>query len=134
MANPQLETLDAAASTLSLSLDVELYPREVLYAAAYDFMDRSYVLLDRDGSRFLVHLRAKAPTDEQSLRAMVGEFENELLAQALRHKVFQANHRIIENITMLAITGAAGDSGPQQDDVSADLAQLQSSLDDFLDD
>jgi His-Xaa-Ser system protein HxsD len=110
MTQPQIETLDGATSTLTLSLDVGLYPRDVLYAAAYVFLDRAYVLLDRDGTRFLVHLRGKQPIDDTALRAMAGEFENELLAQALRHKVVQANQRIIEGITALAISGAVGPS------------------------
>src|SRR5437660_12834871 len=98
MARSEIETLDAATSTLTLSLDVGLYPRDVLYAAAYVFLDRAYVLLDRDGARFLMHLRGKQPLDEVTLRAMAGEFENELLAQALRHKVVKANQKIIEQI------------------------------------
>src|SRR5262245_29981365 len=108
MTQVQLESFDAPTSTLTLSLDVGLYPRDVLYAAAYVFLDRAYVLLDRAGSRFLVHLRGKAAIDEAALRAMAGEFENELLAQALRLKVAKANQRIIENITTLAISGATG--------------------------
>src|ERR1700690_3730 len=108
MTQSQIETLDAPASILTLSLDVELYPRDVLYAAAYVFLDRAYVLLDRDGARFLVHLRGKQALDEAALRAMAGEFENELLAQALRHQVVRANQKIIEEITSLAINGATG--------------------------
>src|SRR5439155_88257 len=37
----QIETLDPATLTLTLSLDVGLYPRDVLYAAAYVFLDRA---------------------------------------------------------------------------------------------
>ena len=115
MTHSQIETLDAGTSTLTLSLDTGLYPRDVLYAAAYVFLDRAYVLLDRDGSRFLVHLRGKQALDEPTLRAMAGEFENELLAQALRQRLVRANQRILEDITSLAITGAAGGS-MQEDD------------------
>jgi His-Xaa-Ser system protein HxsD len=111
MTRSQMETLDAATSTLTLSVDIDLYPREALYAAAYVFLDRAYVLLDRDGSRFLVHLRGKQGLDEPALRAMAGEFENELLAQTLRHRVVKANQKIIEDITTLAIAGAAGGAG-----------------------
>ena len=96
MTQSQIETLDAAGSTLVLSLDIGLYPRDVLYAAAYVFLDRAYVLLDRQGSRFVVQLRGKQPLDEATLRAMAGEFENELLAQALRQRVVEgesAHHR-----------------------------------------
>jgi His-Xaa-Ser system protein HxsD len=136
MTQSQIETLDAATSTMTLSLDTGLYPRDVLYAAAYVFLDRAYVLLDRDGTRFIVHLRGKLPLDDTALRAMAGEFENELLAQALRLKVVQANQKIIEGITILAISGATGaiaDSGAAADD--AMLIDMQDPADDgFLDD
>ena len=109
MTRSHIETLDPATSSLTLSLDVGLYPRDVLYAAAYVFIDRAYVLLDRVETRFVVHLRGKRPLDEPALQAMAGEFENELLAQALRHQVVDANQRIIEDIVEVAIAGAAGD-------------------------
>lgn len=111
MTRPELETLDAATSTMALSLDATLYPRDVLYAAAYVFLDRAYVLLDRQDARFVVYLRGKQATGEAALRAMAGEFENELLAQALRHRVIDANQRIIEDVVSVAIAGAAGDPG-----------------------
>ena len=131
---PQIETLDPTTSTLTLSLDISLYPRDVLYAAAYVFLDRAYVLLDRDGSRLLVHLRGKQPLDEATLRAMAGEFGNELLAQALRQRVAKANQRIIEDITALAISGAAG-SGRVESTVDDSLIDMDDPGDDgFLDD
>ncbi len=110
MTRSQIETLDPATSSLTLSLDVGLYPRDVLYAAAYVFLDRAYVLLDRVEARFVVHLRGKRPLDGATLAAMAGEFENELLAQALRHQVVDANQRIIEDVVAVAIAGAAGDA------------------------
>ena len=108
MSQSQIETLDAATATMTLSLEVGLYPRDVLYAAAYVFLDRAYVLLDRSGDRYQVHLRGKAALDETTLRAMAGEFANELLAQALRLRVVHTNQRLIEDIASLAISGAAG--------------------------
>lgn len=131
---PQIETLDPTTSTLTLSLDIGLYPRDVLYAAAYVFLDRAYVLLDRDGPRVLVHVRGKQPLDEATLRAMAGELGNELLAQALRHRVTKANQRIIEDITALAIGGAAG-SGRAVADETAEIIDMDDPGDDgFLDD
>jgi His-Xaa-Ser system protein HxsD len=131
MLQSTIETLDAPTSTLILSLDAGLYPREVLYAAAYVFLDRAYVLLDRVDARFIVRVRGKHALDEPTLRALAGEFENELLAQALRLQVVKANQRIIESITTLAIAGAAGgmDDAPaeQTDGVHDDST-------DFLDD
>lgn len=116
MTNVHIETLDPATATLTLSLDVGLYPRDVLYAAAYVFLDRAYVLLDRQDSRFIVRFRSKRPVEEATFLAMAGEFENELLAQALRHRVVDANQRIIEDVVAVAIAGASAgvetDAGP----------------------
>jgi His-Xaa-Ser system protein HxsD len=134
MSQSQIETLDAAGSSLVLSLDTGLYPRDVLYAAAYVFLDRAYVLLDRRDSRYVVQMRAKQPLDEATLRAMAGEFENELLAQALRQRVVKANQRIIEGITSLAIGGATI-GPPPAGDVVDDLIDIENPGEDgFLDD
>jgi His-Xaa-Ser system protein HxsD len=112
MPKVHIETLDPATATLTLSLDVGLYQRDVLYAAAYVFLDRAYVLLDRQDSRFIVHFRSKRPLEEATFRAMAGEFENELLAQALRHQVIDANQRIIEDVVAVAIAGASAGVEP----------------------
>src|SRR5690242_1449098 len=136
MTRSQVETLDAATSTLTLSLDIGLYPREVLYAAAYVFLDRAYVLLDRAESRFVVHFRAKHPVEAATLQAMAGEFENELLAQALRHQVVDANQRIIEDVVAVAIAGAA--AGVEDDNATglegATLVELDDPQDGFVTD
>ena len=106
MTRSKIETIDPSTSSLALSLDTDLYSRDVLYAAAYVFLDRAYILLDRVGDRYAIHLRGKHPLDEDALKAIAGEFENELLAQALRERVGEANKHIIEGITALAISGA----------------------------
>ncbi|MSP90582.1 MAG: His-Xaa-Ser system protein HxsD [Myxococcales bacterium] len=116
MSEHSIETFDAAAGRMTLALDTGLYPLEVVYGAAYIFIDRAFVLLDREGEsgqgRYLVHLRTKQGADETKLRALSGEFGNELLSQALRRKVVKANQKIIEEITTQAIAGAAGGALP----------------------
>jgi His-Xaa-Ser system protein HxsD len=119
MATPQIETLDAATSTVTLSLEAGLYPIDVLYGAAYVFIDRAYVLLDRvmdekDGktARYIVHIRGKGKLGADQLQALSGELANELLSQALRRKVVKANQKLIEDITTQAISGAAGGTLP----------------------
>jgi His-Xaa-Ser system protein HxsD len=106
MTKSQIETLEPEASTLILSLHTDLYSRDVLYSAAYVFIDRAYMLLDREADRYVIRFRTKQPVDEATLRGMAGEFENELLAQMLRERVGKANQNIIEDVTALAIGGA----------------------------
>lgn len=117
MAQHTIERLDEANHSITLALEIGLYPTEVLYGAAYVFIDRAYVLLDKDdgdgrAARYLVHLRGKTPLKAEQLRALSGEFGNELLSQALRRKVVKANQKIIEEITTQAIAGAAGGTLP----------------------
>ncbi len=133
-ANPAIESLEPDPQRVTLSLDISLYPLDVVYGAAYVFLDRCYVLLDkreggtRGASRYLVHLRAKAPLSAEQLSAMSGEFANELLSQALRRKIVKANQKIIEEITTQAIAGAAGGTLP------SDFLDMGGDDLDFLDD
>jgi His-Xaa-Ser system protein HxsD len=96
---------------VELELDEGLYPKDAIYGAAYVFIDRCYVHLDRAGDRRVkVTLRSKkgAPLDSQ---ACAGELENELLAQAWRRQILDENRQLVEAITTRALGGAAGPPG-----------------------
>ena len=125
---PQI--LSAADGKLVLSLDKGLYPLDVVYGAAYVFIDRAYVLLGKDGDKTVVELAAKDPeTSKEALRELAGEFGNELLSQALRKRITRENKTILETIVTQALAGATGAMVPtafEDDDDDDDL--------DFLDD
>jgi His-Xaa-Ser system protein HxsD len=96
--------------SLSVEFDEELYPKDAVYGAAYAFIDRCYVHLDRAGDkRIKVTLRAKRPGLD--LSALAGEFQNELLGQAWRRQIVDENRALIEAITTKALAGAAGPPG-----------------------
>lgn len=96
---------------LEIELDEQLYPRDAIYGAAYVFIDRCYVHLDRAGEgRIRVTLRAKRGAPELS-EALAGELQNELLAQAYRQELVAQNRQLIEAITARALGGAAGPPG-----------------------
>jgi His-Xaa-Ser system protein HxsD len=101
---------DLTSAAAHLELDETLYPLEAIYGASYIFIDRCYVLIDRPvAGRFRVTLSAKKPPiDAEALRALVGEFANELLACAWRHQITSDNRATIEAVTMQAIAGAMG--------------------------
>jgi len=96
---------------MELEFDEGLYPKDAIYGAAYVFIDRCYVHLDRpsDG-RVRVRLRAKRGALEGA-EALAGEFENEALGQAWRRQITEENRAFIESITARAIAGAAGPPG-----------------------
>lgn len=109
---------DPAAAAVHLLVDEELYPLPAVYGAAYVFIDRCYVFLDRpEPGRVRVILSAKSGQAEPAeLRAQIGEFANELLSCAFRHQIAQDNRVLIESATMQALAGAMGQ--PSLDDLA----------------
>lgn len=96
---------------IELEFDEGLYPKDAIYGAAYVFIDRCYVHLDRTADRRIkVTLRAKKGSIADS-QAYAGEFENELLGQAWRRQIVEENRQLIESITSRALGGAAGPPG-----------------------
>ena len=96
---------------LQLEFDEALYPKDAIYGAAYVFIDRCYVHLDRAAAgRVAVTLKVKAGVKAETA-ALLGEFENEALAQAWRRSIADENRSFIEAVTTRAIAGAAGPPG-----------------------
>jgi His-Xaa-Ser system protein HxsD len=109
MSELSVSTSDRA---VTLEFDESLYPRDALYGAAYIFIDRCYVHLDRPtGGRVSVALRLKASSASASLDDLAGEFENELLGQSWRRQIIEENRVLIERISARATAGSAGPPG-----------------------
>ena len=102
--------LDAGSSSVSLLFEEALYPLEAVYGAAYIFIDRAYVILDRpEAGRIRVTLASKTSgVPESTLESLAGEFANELLSCAWRGQITQQNRATLEAVTMQAIAGAMG--------------------------
>jgi His-Xaa-Ser system protein HxsD len=124
-------SLSATERSVSMVIDAQAYPLQALYGAAYIFLDRCYVFIDRPAAdRFRITLSAKQAVEEtEALRQLVGEFANELLSCAWRHQVTQDNRVAIETVTVQAIAGAMGE--PSLDDL-ADFDFTDEALDDPL--
>ncbi len=90
---------ELAERRVSFTLDEDLYPRDAIYGAAYLFVDRCYIFLDKPTDRQVeVRLRTKPGTDadEAALEALAGEFANELLNQVLRVRIGNSTARLRE--------------------------------------
>ena len=113
-----LAAVDLGQGFVQLEIDSGTYPLDALYGAAYVFIDRAYVLLDKPAEqRFRVTLSPKdGATNEPALRALAGEFANELLSCAYRHRLTLDNRALIESVTTQAVAGAMGP--PSLDDLA----------------
>jgi His-Xaa-Ser system protein HxsD len=113
-------SVDPDAQTASLQLEAELYPLGAVYAAAYVFLDRAYVMLEApDAAHFRVTLAWKKPATQvgadPALERLAGEFANELLSCAWRSKIAEDGRAVIESATARALAGAMG--APSLDDL-----------------
>lgn len=125
----------------------DLYPNDVLFGTAFAFLDRCYVHLDvADDDRVAVRL-APRPGTPFAAAELAGEFGNELVNQALRHKLSRQTEKVRTMIIGRAIglaqpgEGAPAASGlpatPQVPDLPPEVAKLLAEEDenlDFLDD
>ena len=105
-----LVAVDLGEATVTVTVDGELYPRDAIYGAAYVFIDRCWVLLDRPSEgRVSIALTAKAgASDEATLQALAGELANELLSCVWRHEITKHNRGLLEAVTAQAFAGAMG--------------------------
>ncbi len=112
-----LVEVEPAEGAIRLRVESALYPLDALYGAAYVFIDRCYVLLDRptESSYRVTLTPKKAGGTEAALRELVGEFVNELLSCAWRAKIAQESRATIEAVTAQALSGARG--APSLDDL-----------------
>jgi His-Xaa-Ser system protein HxsD len=102
--------LDIQTSTeharVELSLDEASYPRAAVYAAAFAFIDRCWVHLDRSDGKLQIVLRAKA--QGLDLEATAAELQDELLGQAWRRRALEDGRSLVESVVMKAFGAPAG--------------------------
>ncbi|MBM4392128.1 MAG: His-Xaa-Ser system protein HxsD [Deltaproteobacteria bacterium] len=104
-------TFQASERRVRLSVDESVYDLDVIMGAAYLFIDRCYVYLDREADRRVsVVLRTREATTEAALEQLAGHFANELLNQALRKNIGEANAKIREFVMARALFSAEGPS------------------------
>lgn len=117
----ELARVDVGEGRAVIDVDASLYPLEAVYSAAYVFLDRCYVLLDRpEPTKLRIVLSPKRLEGDDlaaALRPLVGELANELVSAAWRHRITAQNRAQIEAVTLQAISGAMGP--PTLDDLES---------------
>jgi len=108
------------ADRVELELDASAFPRDAVYGAAFAFIDRCYVRLDRaDEGRLKMVLRAKTAGSLDG-EALAADLRNELLGQAFRLQLLEAGREITASITAGAFGGTGGgDAEPFAADAAA---------------
>jgi len=82
-----------------LKFNKELYSKTSLIKAAYNFSDRAYIHLDADDKFYYVSIEVKPGETNIS----ENEFVNEMLAQSVRHEIYQQTKNIRELLVARAM-------------------------------
>ena len=110
-----------------LKFNCALYPKEAVMKAAYHFIDRCYVHVDICNEDYVVSI---APKKGFQIDDISGEFENELLAQAVRYYVYQQTHTIREILMARAMSSTI--SGGYYESDTTDLPDKVDDLESIL--
>jgi His-Xaa-Ser system protein HxsD len=112
--------VEAVKNLASVHVDEKVFPRHVVVAAAYLFLDRCYIRLEREPrSRVRVQIKGKKKLSNKQLANLVDEFENELLHQLIRRQVAERTDGLREVIVGRALLSAepgAGEAGRAEEE------------------
>lgn len=103
----------------------ELYSRDALVRAAYNFTDKAYLHLDADDNNYIVYIEMKSKDMELSEK----EFQNEILAQMVRINV----QKRTKNVRELMLARALASTVIEQVEVKEDNAS-EENIHDILQD
>lgn len=105
-----------------------LYSSTVVLKAAYAFLDRAYVHISDDETEWTLSIKYKESVTSKDIFLM--EIENELIAQAVRERVFQQTKTIREMLMARAMTSTVIDT---EDPIQKMQAENQDISDEELD-
>jgi His-Xaa-Ser system protein HxsD len=116
-----LVTLDLGPRSVGLRIDAAAHPVAAVYGAAFLFLDRCWVLLDKpDAAHVRVSLTPRAPRNanaEVDLKALAAEFAEELVSSTWRTAIANDTRAMIT--AAIARAHGGGDTPPSLDELSS---------------
>lgn len=86
-----------------VSVNQDVYSLPTIYSAAYVFLDRAYIVLDKEGDKIVVYIKPKGNVDAQTLGM---KFCNELVSYANYSSRVKDNNEITKTIVQRALLSA----------------------------
>jgi His-Xaa-Ser system protein HxsD len=113
-----LIALERGTRSVGLRVDAGAYPVAAIYGAAYLFLDRCWVVLDRpDAAHVRVTLRSRRPEGELDGSALAAEFAEELVSSTWRAAIAKETRSLIDSAVARAHAG--GDAPPSLDELAS---------------
>jgi His-Xaa-Ser system protein HxsD len=100
--------INARDGGAAFDVDTRIYPIDAVLGASYVFINRAYVFLDQPApNRIRVQMSGKTTLGWDAVKAMCGEFMNELLGQVLRERSAKRYGKLREALLARALFAAA---------------------------
>ncbi len=115
--------------TSTVCLKQKLYPKEAVMKAAYHYLDRAYFHVDALDDTYVITIIAKDESDADTIQM---EFENEVLAQAVRYQVYLQTHTLRE--VLMARAMASTIVGEETNMGTEEIPESEDALEDVLKD
>ena len=112
---------------MTIQYQEDLYPKEVLIKAAYRFIDKAYIHIDKSNGYYIVSITPK----EDSCPFSEGDFDNEMLSQAARY-VISIRTKNIREITLARAMASTIIEEDIQHDETEDISDVDSILKDWF--
>jgi His-Xaa-Ser system protein HxsD len=123
----------AKGAGVLVEVDEKVFPRSVTVAAAYVFIDRCYLRLERgERGRLAVRMKAKPGQPDAAVKDLAADFENELLHQLMRHQVSESTAGLREVLVGRALLSAEPQDSPEGAAPGCESCADQDYLDDPL--
>lgn len=104
--------IDAKSREVGFSIPAKVYSMDALRIAAATFESRCESAAGQEKGRYEVTLKARKALDEAGLKALAGEFANELLNQEYRFLVARFNRKVADLIAAQTLLAARGGENP----------------------
>ncbi len=106
-----------------ISINPEIYSLPIIYSAAYVFLDKAYIVLDKENGKITAYLK---PKENEDIRKLAMDFYNELLNYAHYSQRVKENHEITKMIIQRALFST--DSTITQDIEEKEIEELLKEL------
>lgn len=96
-----IDEINKSENYIKLRVDEKIYSKETIFAAGYIFLDKAFIVVDKDKQDVLVYLFPK--NDKQDLRKLALEFTAELLNYAHYFNSARINAEAVKAILQRAL-------------------------------
>lgn len=120
--------IDAKAREVSFSVPSKVYSEDALRIAAATFENRCESEAGSAKGRWELTLRARKALDSDALKALAGEFCNELLNQEYRFVVARFNRKVADLIAAQTLLAARGGENPPAAPQGEDTPEFQAEV------